>query len=459
MGFGQIAQGHFCGGFGGVSDMETFNIDSTNALRIAAIGCELAGFSAFGIKRMVNAGEDKHLPDEVWDLLPDVDTVFFYESYDEIKPKTREMLAEARRRGFKTGVLHDTTLWHPSYPAELATLADYVIEVERVSNYTDLPSTLAMTFGTAVGYENLLRAGAEAVVTFPKVQIERVLKYIDPFHEFKQFIREGGRLILGSAESVPPHLIRPLVDASKPEHSRNREYEGTELQFLQGEASQMGFEGILAPEELEDFAEQMKVIWRQTYRRKVIVLERDQQRSHNLERAIEEAQTYMNGSDQVEIVSAHVNENGWTWAKAFEEATRRPNTFIALEDGSVLETSVLDIADQLSVIESIGGGLAFAHESYRLFSKLESRNWILADQPLRALTVHCEIVSGMDEMGLLTPLNKDIATRRAVEVALSPRRGRDDSKLKVFSERELAEGMGVNHSTLYRWMKSWGLKK
>lgn len=187
---------------------------------------------------------------------------------------------------------------------------------------------------------------------------------------------------------------------------------------------------------------------RERYPRKVIVLS-SQKDSRSLRGAIDHAVKYENPSHDAEIVYSEGGNDGWIWSTEFQRAKNAPNTFLVLEDGSVLQRPITELHKELKMISSMGGGLSFAHQSNALFDSLGAPFCILADEPLDKLVSHLEINSYLNEMNLLLPLNQDSFTESARNAA----KELIDNGTPVV---EVSRRLGLNRATIHRWIKTWG---
>ncbi len=186
---------------------------------------------------------------------------------------------------------------------------------------------------------------------------------------------------------------------------------------------------------------------RKRYPRKVIVLS-SRRDSRSLRAAIDYAVKYENPSETAEVTFSDGKETGWIWEADFQRAKLVPNTFLVLEDGSVLQRPITEIHRDLKMISSMGGGLSFAHQSNELFRQLGAGFCVLADEPLDRLVSHLELNSYLNEMNLLLPLNQEVFTESARSAAKSLL----DSGTPVV---EVSKRMGLNRVTIHRWIKSW----
>lgn len=186
---------------------------------------------------------------------------------------------------------------------------------------------------------------------------------------------------------------------------------------------------------------------RSRYPRKVIVLS-SQRESRTLRTAITYASEYENPSGEAMVSYSTGNEEGWIWADDFRSARERPNTFLVLEDGSVLQRPITEIESDLKLIAAQGGGLSFAHQSNDLFRQLGAEFCILADDSLEALLSHLKVSRGLLEMHLLYPLNHEAH----LEAAQGAAKDLVDGGTPV---TEVSRRMGISRATLHRWMRSW----
>lgn len=190
-----------------------------------------------------------------------------------------------------------------------------------------------------------------------------------------------------------------------------------------------------------------KATLRADYPRNVIVLA-SKKDSRPLRAAVEYAASYSNPSNKAEIAYSEGQSTGWIWQREFDKAKNTPNTFLVLEDGSVLQKSLTELHKDLKMIASQGGGLSFAHQSNALFEKLGAGFCVLADEPLNKLISHLEINSYLSEMNLLLPLNHEALTENAKQTAKELL----DNGTPIV---EVSKRMGLNRVTIHRWIKSW----
>lgn len=190
-----------------------------------------------------------------------------------------------------------------------------------------------------------------------------------------------------------------------------------------------------------------KIALRKSNPRNVIVLA-GKKDSRTLRAAIQHAVEYDNPSNEVKIAYSEGGTKEWIWQEVFEQAKITPNTFIVIEDGSVLQKPITDLHKDLKMIAAQGGGLSFAHQSNALFSKLGAGFCVLADEALDKLVVHLELNNDLNEMNLLMPLNQDDFT------SLAKVKARDllDNGTPIV---EVSKRMGLNRVTIHRWIKSW----
>lgn len=187
---------------------------------------------------------------------------------------------------------------------------------------------------------------------------------------------------------------------------------------------------------------------RERFPRKVLVLS-GRNSSRSLTAAVREASIYSNPSGEAEVEYSYGQDEGWRWEKQFQEAKSRPNTFIALEDGSVLQKGIVDIQSEIEMISSMGGGLSFGHQSGALFRYLGADGFcVLADQPLEKLLELISVNKYLDEMNLLTPVYRG-------DQYDSAQRSARDFLAQGLSVMEVSRRVGVNRSTIHRWAKAW----
>jgi len=200
-----------------------------------------------------------------------------------------------------------------------------------------------------------------------------------------------------------------------------------------------------APTTVEDLADRSYL--RSRYPRRVIVLS-GQRDLRALRTAIIQASEYENPSGDAIVSYSTGSEEGWIWADEFRKAREQPNTFLVLEDGSVLQRPITEIENDLRIIASQGGGLSFAHQSNNLFQQLGAGFCILADDPLEALLSHLKLSRGLLEMHLLYPLNHDSHLGAAQGAA-------KDLVAGGTPVVEVSRRMGISRATMHRWMRSW----
>lgn len=83
-----------------------------------------------------------------------------------------------------------------------------------------------------------------------------------------------------------------------------------------------------------------------------------------------------------------------------------------------------------------------------LFRYLGADTHVLADEPLNKLIAHLQIDQHLDEMYLLTPIDREDkvdSARKTVESLLA----------QGFSISEVSRRMGLNRSTIHRWLRAW----
>lgn len=197
--------------------------------------------------------------------------------------------------------------------------------------------------------------------------------------------------------------------------------------------------------------------------RKIIVLQEKGRLSRSLKGAVLHAIEYKNpnsGADIVidppgagfklipgnaEVVRAQKGlHSDWVWESAFSEAAERPNTFIALEHGSVLRKRLLDIHEEVAALARMGNGFTFAHSSTKLFKHiLKGEFCVLADEPLMKLLELLEAQKELQVMGLdvVSQETQQVEAQRLVEVLL------DDG----VTTTEISKRLGLNRSTIHRW--------
>ena len=197
-----------------------------------------------------------------------------------------------------------------------------------------------------------------------------------------------------------------------------------------------------AVEELAD-----KNYLRGRYPRRVIVLS-SQRDSRALRSAITHASEYENPSGEAVVSYSTGSQEGWIWTEEFRTAREQPNTFLVLEDGSVLQRPITEIESDLKLIAAQGGGLSFAHQSNSLFRQLGAGFCILADDSLETLLSHLKVSRGLLEMHLLYPLNHDAYLGAAQGAA-------KDLVAGGTPVVEVSKRMGISRATMHRWMRSW----
>lgn len=182
--------------------------------------------------------------------------------------------------------------------------------------------------------------------------------------------------------------------------------------------------------------------------RRIIVLGK---RNRVLNAAITAGAKYNNPSGIVEIVEAERdNREEWIWESVFDEAARRPNTFIAMEDGSVLRKRLLDIRDRLEAISESGGGLIIAHHSNELFLRiLDGQYFVLADDSLKRLIELLDAQSEIRSMGL-DVVSQDTQQAEAQRLV-------QNLRANGIPTTEISDRLGLNRSTIYRWREKLGM--
>lgn len=185
--------------------------------------------------------------------------------------------------------------------------------------------------------------------------------------------------------------------------------------------------------------------------RRIIVLQEKGKFGRNLNAAISAAAEYRNPNGIVEIVRAEKEiDDDWIWRSAFTQAAERPDTFIALEDGSVLRKRLLDLKDEIEAIARIGNGLSFAHHSSELFLRiLGGEYFVLADKPLEKLIGILDAQDELSGMGLdvVSQETQQAEAQRLVQTLLK----------NGITTTEISERLGLNRSTIYRWKEKLGL--
>lgn len=182
--------------------------------------------------------------------------------------------------------------------------------------------------------------------------------------------------------------------------------------------------------------------------RRIIVLGK---RNRVLNAAITAGAKYNNPSGIVEIVEAERDDREeWVWESVFDEAARRPNTFIAMEDGSVLRKRLLDIRDRLEAISESGGGLIIAHHSNELFLRiLDGQYFVLADDSLKRLIELLDAQSEIRSMGL-DVVSQDTQQAEAQRLV-------QNLRANGIPTTEISDRLGLNRSTIYRWREKLGM--
>ena len=412
-----------------------FAITDQNRNRTAGVGASFAAIHSFGIRYFVDSVRDERVYEGTWEALAGIETVFFSLSRDWIRPVERDFIIEARARGFATGLLWDV----PGLSLKTIDcegLFDYLIQSEKWER-AETPKSIGLVLGERGSQEGFAEAGAELVVRVPRGKLESLQRNRDELREtiseLTEFAPAKGSLLMDDLETIPHWLVLELI--------RKVSEKETDLILVRSGRH-------VQAEDVADLRDELKSSWRKSFPRKVIVLGERESASGPLERAVRGAVEYDNESGEAEIVDAESLDYGWRWSGAFEEARNRPNTFLVLEDGSVFGKRAVDLRGDFEVIASLGGGLSFGHQSNRLFSKLGAGFCVLADDPLSRLVEHLEVDSYLDQMNFLVPIDRDDrvdSAKRVVEGLLE----------EGVSVAEVSRRMGLNRSTIHRWLKSW----